>query len=66
MTVARNNSRIDRACSAAICAEMGERLRLILARTTQRMPQRMINLIKRMATDRPVALRPATKPEVTP
>ena len=66
MTVARNNDhQMDRASSVAICEEMGDRLRQILAQTTRRLPQHMINLVKRMATEKPrLPLTP--KPEVTP
>jgi hypothetical protein len=51
---ARNDSQIDHASSAAICEEIGDRLRLTLARKPQRLPQHMMMLIERMAADHPV------------
>jgi hypothetical protein len=66
MIVARNHSLTDRASSAAIFQEMGDRLRVILGRTTRRLPQHMLDLVKRMAITEPVTPRLDSKPEVTP
>jgi hypothetical protein len=66
MTVARNDYRMDRVSSLAICEEIGDRLRQILAQTTRRLPKHMINLVKRMATEKPSTLPLTPKPEVTP
>jgi hypothetical protein len=65
MFVARNDNQIDRACSLAICEEMGDRLRQILAQTTRRLPQHMINLVERMATEKLSTLPLIPKPEAT-
>lgn len=66
MTVARDDYQMDRASSAAIREEMGDRLRQILAQTTRRLPQHMINLVKRLTTEKPIRLPLAPKPQVTP
>jgi hypothetical protein len=41
----RNVIQIDRACSAAICEEIGDRLRIRLAREHERLPQHLITLM---------------------
>jgi hypothetical protein len=61
---ARNDSQIDHASSAAICDEIGDRLRLTLARKPHRLPQRMMKLVERMAADKPVTQRLPSKSEV--
>jgi hypothetical protein len=53
--IARNDRQIDHASSAAICEEIGDRLRLTLARKPQPLPQHMMMLIERMAADQPVS-----------
>ena len=42
---ARNAIQIDRVCSAAICEEIGARLRIRLAGEHDRLPQHLITLI---------------------
>jgi hypothetical protein len=66
MTVARKDSQIDHASSAAICGEIGDRLRLTLARKPDRLPRHMMKLVERMAAEEPVILRLPPKTEVTP
>jgi hypothetical protein len=64
MTIARNDTQIDHASSAAICEEIGDRLRLTLALKPHRLPRHMMNLVERMAADKPVILRLTPKTEV--
>jgi hypothetical protein len=45
----RNEIQIDHICSAAICAEMGDRLRISLKGAPGRLPQHMLMLIEQMA-----------------
>lgn len=47
----RNDIRIDRACSAAICEEIGDRLRIELASEPNRLPQHVMMLVDQMAAD---------------
>jgi hypothetical protein len=46
-----NDIQIDRACSAAICGEIGDRLRIKLRAEPDRFPQHMIMLVDQMAAD---------------
>jgi len=46
---ARNDIHIDRACSAAICEEIADRLRIDLAGKPARLPQRMMMLVGKFA-----------------
>jgi hypothetical protein len=64
MTIARNDTQIDRASSAAICEEIGDRLRVTLALKPHRVPRHMMHLVERMAADKPVILRLTPKTEV--
>ena len=48
---ARNAIQIDRACSAAICEEIGVRLRIRLAGEHDRLPQHLITLMDAMRTN---------------
>jgi hypothetical protein len=48
---ARNAIQIDRACSAAICEEIGVRLRIQLAGEHDRLPQHLITLMDAMRTN---------------
>jgi hypothetical protein len=48
---ARNAIQIDRACSAAICEEIGARLRIRLAGEQDRLPQRLITLMDAIRTN---------------
>ena len=41
----RNDIQIDRVCSAAICEEIGDRLRIALTSEPNRLPQRMTMLV---------------------
>jgi hypothetical protein len=66
MTVARNDSQIDHASVAAICGEIGDRLRLTLALKPHRLPRNMMKLVERMAADESVILRLPPKTEATP
>jgi hypothetical protein len=61
MTFGRNNSQIDHLSSAAICDEIGDRLRLILKRTASQLPQHMMNLVKRMAIHERISRRLSPK-----
>lgn len=45
----RNDTQIDRVCSAAICAEIGDRLRISLKGAPKRLPQHMLMLVEVMA-----------------
>jgi hypothetical protein len=47
----RNEIRIDRTCSAAICEEIGHRLRIRLASEPDRLPQHLMIMIDRIAAD---------------
>lgn len=44
-----NEIKIDRDCSAAICEEIGDRLRISLQREPERLPQHMMMLVEQMA-----------------
>jgi hypothetical protein len=46
---ARNDSQIDHVCSAAICAEIGDRLRISLKGGPERLPQHMLALVEQIA-----------------
>jgi hypothetical protein len=48
---ARNEIQIDRACSAAICEEIGARLRIRLAGDHDRLPQHLITLMDAIRTN---------------
>jgi hypothetical protein len=48
---ARNAEQIDRACSAAICEEIGARLRIRLAGKHDRLPQHLITLMYAIRTN---------------
>jgi len=43
-----NEIQIDRACSAAICEEIGDRLRIRLGAEPNRLPQDMLTLVDQM------------------
>jgi hypothetical protein len=45
----RNDIQIDRTSSAAICEEMGDRLRISLKGESERLPQHWIMLVEQMA-----------------
>ncbi|WP_154071418.1 hypothetical protein [Bradyrhizobium lablabi] len=45
----RNDIQIDRVCSAAICEEIGDRLRISLQGEPERLPQHMMMLVEQMA-----------------
>jgi hypothetical protein len=47
---ARNAIQIDRACSAAICEEIGVRLRIRLADQHDRLPQHLTTLMDALRT----------------
>lgn len=47
----RNAIQIDRACSAAICEEIGARLRIRLAGEHDRLPQHLITLMDAIRTN---------------
>jgi hypothetical protein len=49
--VVPNDIQIDRVCSAAICEEIGDRLRIKLAAERNRLPQHMMMLIDQIAAD---------------
>ena len=60
--VVRKDSQIERECSAAICEEIGDRLRINLARQPDDMvPEHMMTLVDQMAADEPVMPRVSTK-----
>jgi hypothetical protein len=46
-----NDIQIDRVCSAAICEEIGDRLRSKLATEPNRLPQHMTMLIDQIAAE---------------
>ena len=48
---ARNAIQIDRVCSAAICEEIGARLRIRLAGEHDRLPQHLIKLMDAIRTN---------------
>ena len=48
---ARNAIQIDRVCSAAICEEIGARLRIKLACEHDRLPQHLITLMDAIRTN---------------
>ena len=48
---ARNAIQIDRVCSAAICEEIGARLRIRLAGEQDRLPQHLITLMDAIRTN---------------
>ena len=48
---ARNAIQIDRMCSAAICEEIGARLRIRLAGEPDRLPQHLIMLMDAIRTN---------------
>ncbi|HEX2653646.1 MAG TPA: hypothetical protein VHN11_08350 [Xanthobacteraceae bacterium] len=48
---ARNAIQIGRVCSAAICEEIGARLRIRLAGERDRLPQHLITLMDAMRTN---------------
>ena len=48
---ARNAIHIDRVCSAAICEEIGARLRIKLACEHDRLPQHLITLMDAIRTN---------------
>jgi hypothetical protein len=45
----RNDLQIDRGCGAAICEEIGDRLRINLKGGPERLPQHMMMLVEQMA-----------------
>ena len=45
----QNDIQIDSSCSAAICEEIGDRLRITLTGEPNRLPQHMMMLIEQMA-----------------
>jgi len=54
----RNNSPIERECSAAIREEIGDRLRINLARQPDELlPERMMMLVDQMAVEQTLLLR---------
>jgi hypothetical protein len=64
--VVRNNSQIQRECSAAICEEIGDRLRINLARQPDDLlPENMMTLVDQMAAEQPVMPRLNQKARVT-
>ena len=48
---ARNAIQIDRACSAALCEEIGVRLRIRLAGAHEQLPQHLITLMDAIRTN---------------
>ena len=52
----RNDFQIDRVCSAAICEEIGDQLRIILAGEPSRLPQHMTMLVEQLRLRRPYLL----------
>jgi hypothetical protein len=52
----QNNRQMQSECSAAICEEIGDRLRTTLAQQSV-LSERMTMLVDQMATDQPRALR---------
>jgi hypothetical protein len=52
----RNDIQIDRVCSAAICEEIGDQLRIILAGEPSRLPQHMTMLVEQLRLRRPYLL----------
>jgi hypothetical protein len=58
----RKNIQIDRVSSAAICEEVGDRLRIGLTGKPERMPQHMRMLVEQIAqNDRVSAVRSAKR-----
>jgi hypothetical protein len=45
----RSETRIDHGCSAALCEEMGDRLRIALARGPSGLPHEMMVLVEQIA-----------------
>jgi hypothetical protein len=60
----RNDIQIDSAYCAAICEEMGDRLRIALTGEPNRLPQHMMMLVEQMAADR--LLQPCLAPKARP
>lgn len=61
--VVRNDIQIDRVCSAAICEEIGDRLRITLTREPNQLPQHMTMLVEQMRwTDSSAVLSAKAKP----
>ena len=48
---ARNSIQVDSACSAAICEEIGARLRIRLAGEHDRLPQHLITMMDAIRTN---------------
>lgn len=46
---ARNDIQVDRVCSAAICAEMGDRLRIGLKGAPGQLPHHLLMLVEQIA-----------------
>jgi hypothetical protein len=64
--VLRNDSPTERECSAAIREEIGDRLRINLAREPDELlPERMMMLVDQMAAEQPLMLRLNRKIEAT-
>jgi hypothetical protein len=62
--VVRNDSPIERECSAAISEEIGDRLRIDLGREPDELlPERMMMLVDQMAAEEPPMQRLNQKPE---
>jgi len=59
----QNNRRMQFECSAAICEEIADRLRITLAHQPV-LPERMMMLVDQMAAEQPPALR-QTKERLT-
>jgi hypothetical protein len=55
--VVRNDNQIERDSNAAICEEIGDRLRMSLASEPGRLPEQMMMLIDQMAAEQPLMLR---------
>ncbi|HKH03226.1 MAG TPA: hypothetical protein VKB08_21260 [Bradyrhizobium sp.] len=56
--VVRNDSQIERECSAAICEEIGDRLRINMTRhPDDLLPEHMMTLVDQMAAKQPVMPR---------
>jgi hypothetical protein len=53
----RNDSQIERVSNAAICEEIGDRLRMSLASEPGRLPEHMMMLIDQMAAEQPLMPR---------
>jgi hypothetical protein len=60
----RNDIQIDSAYCAAICEEMGDRLRIALTGEPNRLPQHMMMLVEQMAVDR--LRQPCLAPKARP